>query len=266
MLRAAYYNEIDPYAAQWLRNLINAGHIAAGDVDERSIVDVQASDIVGYVQCHFFAGIGGWSAALRLARWSDDLSVWTGSCPCQPFSTSGKKAGATDRRHLWPAFGKLIADCRPAIVFGEQVARAAGHKWLSGVRSDLETHSYAVGAANLCAACVGKWHRRQRLYWVAIADYQIRRPFNGCVAHCEGAGEGTALPRTLWQGNRSAGNGGPATETSTVAWLRRWESEHGLRCIDDGLPGDVAIHRALGNAIVPQIAAAFIEAALECRP
>jgi hypothetical protein len=37
----AYYNEIDPYAAQWLRNLISAGHIAPGDVDERSIVDVR---------------------------------------------------------------------------------------------------------------------------------------------------------------------------------------------------------------------------------
>jgi hypothetical protein len=32
---AAYYNEIDPFAAQWLRNLIAAGHIAPGEVDER---------------------------------------------------------------------------------------------------------------------------------------------------------------------------------------------------------------------------------------
>ncbi len=40
----AYYNENDPYAAQWLRNLIGAGLIAPGDVDERSIVDVKAND------------------------------------------------------------------------------------------------------------------------------------------------------------------------------------------------------------------------------
>lgn len=64
----AYYNEIDPYAAQWLRNLIAAGHIAPGDVDERSIADVRADDLVGYTQCHFFAGIGVWSHALRMAR------------------------------------------------------------------------------------------------------------------------------------------------------------------------------------------------------
>lgn len=257
----AYYNEIDPYAAQWIRNLIAAGHVAPGDVDERSIVDVQPSDLAGYTQCHFFAGLGGWSGALRLARWDDSRPVWTGSCPCQPFSTSGKKEGAADPRHLWPIFGRLIAECRPPIVFGEQVARAAGHKWMSAVRLDLETHSYAVGVANLCAASVGKWHRRQRLYWVAVADYEIRRPFNDSVACCEGAGEGTALPRAIRQGDRGTGNGGPATQTSTFAWLREWESESGLRCLDDGLPGDVALHRAFGNAIVPEVAAKFIEAA-----
>src|SRR3990167_3813886 len=71
----AYYNEIDPYAAQWLRNLIKAGHIAPGDVDERSIVDVRADDLRGYTQCHFFAGIGVWSHALRLAGWPDELAV-----------------------------------------------------------------------------------------------------------------------------------------------------------------------------------------------
>ena len=60
----AYYNEIDPYAAAWLRNLIAEGHIAPGDVDERSIADVRPSDLADYDQCHFFAGIGLWSLSL----------------------------------------------------------------------------------------------------------------------------------------------------------------------------------------------------------
>lgn len=85
----AYYNEIDPFAAAWLRRLIARGLIAPGDVDTRSITDVRADDLVSYVQCHFFAGIGGWSLALRLAGWPDDRPVWTGSCPCQPFSGAG---------------------------------------------------------------------------------------------------------------------------------------------------------------------------------
>jgi len=65
----AYYNEIDPYAAKWLRALIAGGLIPKGDVDERSILDVRAADLAGYDQCHFFAGIGGWPYALALAGW-----------------------------------------------------------------------------------------------------------------------------------------------------------------------------------------------------
>jgi DNA (cytosine-5)-methyltransferase 1 len=78
----AYYNELDPFAAAWLRNLIAAGLIPQGEVDERSIEDVTPNDLAGFRQCHFFAGIGGWPLALRLAGWPDERPVWTGSCPC----------------------------------------------------------------------------------------------------------------------------------------------------------------------------------------
>ena len=148
----AYYNEIDPYAAQWLRNLIASGHIAPGDVDERDIRDVRPDDLRGYTQCHFFAGIGVWSRALREAGWPDDRSVWTGSCPCQPFSAAGQRGGFADERHLWPAFFHLIAQCRPARILGEQVASPDALQWLDLVSADLEAAGYAFGAADLCAA------------------------------------------------------------------------------------------------------------------
>ncbi|MEM8149780.1 DNA cytosine methyltransferase, partial [Morganella morganii] len=122
----AYYNEIDPFAAQWLRNLIAAGHIAPGVVDERSIEDVTPDDLRGFTQCHFFAGVGVWSLALRRAGWPDDKPVWTGSCPCQPFSAPGKRKGFADERHLWPAFFHLISECKPGVIFGEQVASKDG--------------------------------------------------------------------------------------------------------------------------------------------
>jgi len=165
----AYYNEIDPYAAQWLRNLIAEGHIAPGDVDERSIADVRANNLRGYAQCHFFAGIGGWSIALRLAGWPDDRPVWTGSCPCQPFSSAGAGKAADDSRHLWPAWFPLIAECRPARIFGEQVEAAIGWGWLDAVFADLEQEGYACGAAVLPACSVGAPHTRQRLWFVADA-------------------------------------------------------------------------------------------------
>lgn len=165
-MMAAYYNEFDPKAAAWLRELIKQGHIADGVVDERSIEDVTPNDLNGFTQCHFFAGIGVWSYALRQAGWADDRPVWTGSCPCQPFSAAGKGAGFDDERHLWPAFHHLISQCRPDIVFGEQVASKDGLGWLDLVQSDLEASGYASGAVDLCAAGVGAPHIRQRLWWV----------------------------------------------------------------------------------------------------
>jgi len=171
-----YYNENDAGAAQWLRNLIDRRLIPAGHVDARSIKEVQADDLKGFTQCHFFAGIAGWSLALQIAGWPEDVSVWTGSCPCQPFSAAGKRKGKADERHLWPDFQRLIGECGPAIVFGEQVASKDGREWLAGVRADLEALGYAVGAADLCAASQAAPHIRQRLWWVADAAGKRCRP------------------------------------------------------------------------------------------
>lgn len=165
----AFYNEIDPYAAQWLRNLIDAGHIAPGVVDERSIEDILPDELRDYTQCHFFAGIGVWSYALRQAGWPDDRPVWTGSCPCQPFSAAGKGNGFADERHLWPAFHYLIEHCRPAVVLGEQVASKDADAWIDLVHADMEGVGYAFGAVPFPSAGVGAPHIRDRLYWVAHA-------------------------------------------------------------------------------------------------
>lgn len=173
MTPSAYYNEIDPFAAQWLRNLIAAGHIAPGEVDERSIEDVTPDDLRGFTQCHFFAGIGVWSHSLRLAGWPDDRPVWTGSCPCQPFSAAGKGDGFADERHLWPHFFYLISERRPQHVFGEQVAAGNANVWFDLVQADLEGMGYAFGLVPFTSAGIGAPHIRERAYWVANADSVI---------------------------------------------------------------------------------------------
>ena len=165
-----YYNEIDPYCAAWLQNLMDAGHIAPGVIDTRSIEDVTPAELAGYTQCHFFAGLGGWAHALDLAGWPRDRPVWTGSCPCQPFSAAGKGAGFADERHLWPAWQHLIAQCRPAVVFGEQVACKAVDSWIDLVHADLESMGYAFGCVPFPSAGVGAPHIRDRAYWVADAE------------------------------------------------------------------------------------------------
>lgn len=235
----AYYNEIDPYAAQWLRNLIAAGHIPTGDVDERSITDVQPMDLEGYAQCHFFAGIAGWSYALQLAGWPDDRPVWTGSCPCQPFSVAGKGRGKDDERHLWPHFFRLIRACRPEIVMGEQVAGKAGYAWLDEVRSDLEGENYACNGVDIPACAVNAPHARQRLYWAA---------------------SDTKRNEQSWQESCSGTPGRMGRKFKSVSWGTPWQSAlSAFRAVDDGFPRRVGATDAARNAIVPQIAAEVIK-------
>jgi len=215
---SAYYNEIDPYAAQWLRNLISAGHIAPGDVDERSIEDVKPGEIAHYTQCHFFAGIGLWSLALRRSGWPDERPVWTGSCPCQPFSAAGKGAGVDDERHLWPAWRHLIAERRPGVIFGEQVASKAGLGWLDLVQTDLERAGYASGAVDLCAAGFGSPNIRQRLWLVAE---MVGNPDNTRPQRLGRHGDGGDEP-----GRVNAEQDGPVGASGCVGRLEYAELQH----------------------------------------
>lgn len=324
----AYYNENDPFAAAWLRNLIAEGLITDGEVDTRSICDVAPADLAGFSRVHFFAGIGGWDYALNRAGWGGERPVWTGSCPCQPFSTAGKRKGTADARHLWPEMHRLISECAPPTVFGEQVAAKDGRAWLAGVRADLKALGYAVGSADICAAGIGAPHIRQRLYWVADAEHAKRRAErevepeaygrNGLggrsdlsrVAHAD---EGQRGRLTDGQGReqhgqaagRQQGNGivEPCCDAGRLADDERsqgrridagehtdqrspWSASVLIPCADGkfrrvpaneagepeptlfplahGISNRVGTLRGAGNAIVPQVAAEFVKAFMEC--
>jgi DNA (cytosine-5)-methyltransferase 1 len=237
---AAYYNEIDPFNVQWLKKLIEAGLIAPGDVDGRSIAEVTPSDLAGYDQCHFFAGIGGWSQAIRLAGISDTAPIWTGSCPCQPLSVAGQRKGHADERHLWPAFYGLIAKCSPAIVFGEQVASKDGAEWLSAVRSDLESAGYAIGSADLCATAFGFRQKRNRLFFFA-----------------DSGGTGAARwPEIVRRHRRNE-------MVETYREYADWRESCETGVLDDGISVRLAkaLTKGFGNAIIPGVAAEFIKCA-----
>src|SRR6056297_987684 len=178
MTTKVYYNEWDSYAAEWLRNLIKEGNLPDGDVDERSITEVQPDDLKEYTQHHFFAGIGGWPLAVRLAGVSESERIVTGSPPCQPFSTAGQRKGYSDERHLAPHWLKLVAAIRPTWVFGEQVAAAIRKDdWLDDLLDALEAEGYATGATVLPACSVGSPHIRQRLWVTAwLADSRYTEP------------------------------------------------------------------------------------------
>lgn len=294
----AYYNEFDPAAAAWLRWLIDNGRIAPGEVDSRSITEVQPDDLIGFTQCHFFAGIGGWSYAARLAGWPDDRPLWTGSCPCQPFSVAGKGGGVDDARHLWPDFFRLIGARRPPVVMGEQVAGSAGYGWLDGVRADLAGEGYASRGVDVPACAVDAPHIRSRLWWCALADadrqrrrvrYDQARAIddrsqsqdrdgvdlgNAVSARLEGQrgdgenGQGRAGPARPTAAPDVRGDGRNGTFWSDADWLhchdgKARRSQRGIPMLVDGIPGRVAAWRGFGNAIVPQVAAEVIAAFME---
>ena len=247
---SAYYNEYDKPTAAWLRDLMREGLIAKGEIDDRPIQCVTAADLRPFTQCHFFAGIGGWSRALRLAGWPDDKPVWTGSCPCQSFSTAGAKKGFDDPRHLWPEFKRLIVDpgCRPATIFGEQVANAVKlgddkQSWLDLVSSDLGNAGYAFGAAVFPAVYVGSPHRRERLYFVGDSNRGRNHWYSP-----KGESLRSSVFDDFW---------------SEADWGEGRAVKPGVRPLVDGLPGRVELLRGAGNAIVPQQAAEFIRAFIE---
>lgn len=286
-----YYNEYDPKTAAWLRELIKVGAIPDGHVDERSIAEVSPDDLRGFTQCHFFAGIGGWSLALQLAGWSSDRPVWTGSCPCQPFSSAGRGLGAADERHLWPVFFELIRQCRPEHVFGEQVASAIGHGWLDGVSADLEAEGYSCGATVLGAHSVGAPHIRQRLYWVAddsskrlerSAGQSLQRGGDGFASNSadgrlgdtehyglladpqrRGAGQGEGESGLREPQGPNSGWGRFKTIYCRDGKTRRIPTEPAFFPLAHGIPARMVRLRGYGNAIVPQVAAEFIGAFMD---
>jgi len=280
---SVYYNDADVAICAWLRELIRAKLLPDGDVDHRSILEVEPADLRGYTQCHFFAGIGGWPYALRLAGVPTDRSIWTGSPPCQPFSRAGGLKGRADDRHLAPAFLQLVGACRPGLVFGEQVAsetvlgRADGPDraavdgnpewaWFDTLASALEGSHYAVAAADLPAACVGAPHIRQRLFFGAAALDLSEGGGLGDAFGARSQGRHVPIDHANQRTARAPGVAGRPFSGDfwgDADWLCcrdgcRRPIEPGTFPLVDGVSSRVGLLRGYGNAIVPQIAAEFV--------
>lgn len=265
-----YYNEWHKPTANWLRELVKRGLIPDGYVDDRSIVDVKPSDLEGYTQCHFFAGIGGWSRALQLANIPSKVKLWTGSPPCQPFSQAGKQKGKFDERHLAPVFLKLIEECKPPFVFGEQVEDAIEDGWLDDLQNVLEGQGYGFGATVLPSGVVGSPHKRERLYFGAVGS--MVDSYSNEYWNTFTRSDGETSIATIGNREKEPESGEFMGTGENV--LRAWDSGREYLCRDgkrrliepsipllvNGIPGDVDRIRGFGNAIVPQLAAEFIQA------
>ena len=99
----------------------------------------------------------------------DNIDIITGGYPCQPFSVAGNKKGVEDPRHLWPEYFRLIKECRPTWVIGENVA---GHikLGLDAVQEDLESEGYSLRTFSISASSIGANHQRERVWIIANSE------------------------------------------------------------------------------------------------
>jgi DNA (cytosine-5)-methyltransferase 1 len=262
-----YYNELAPFPLAWLRELGAVGAIPDGVFDGRSIEDVLATDLLGHRHCHFFAGIGVWSFALEQAGWPrNNLTVWSASLPCQPFSSAGRKKGFEDPRHLWPVLFRLVQRCLPSIIVGEQTSSPDGLAWVDVVSAQLEGEGYAFGAVDLSAAGFGSPQKRQRLYWWAarMADAaHIKRELQR-----NGRRESRRWEEPVGNGRTSGAPRPTAGFWGDVVWLdcadgSRRPTKPGLCTVADRSPAGVEQLRGFGNALNAETAIGFAAALRE---
>ena len=97
------------------------------------------------------------------------IDIITGGYPCQPFSVAGSQRGEKDKRHLWPEMFRLVKECRPTWVIGENVG---GHikLGLDTVLEDLESEGYSTRAFSISASSIGANHKRERVWILAHSE------------------------------------------------------------------------------------------------
>ena len=167
------------------------------------------------------------------------IDIITGGYPCQPFSVAGKRKGTEDDHHLWPEMFRVIKQARPALVVAENVA---GHitMGIDKVLSDLESEGYTARPVIIPACAVNAPHRRERVWILAYAEGERRNNGND--------------RKNKWPINRK--KYAPSNESWAFSWLEtgRWACEPAVPRVVNGIPNRVDRTKALGNAIVPQVA------------
>ena len=202
------------------------------------------------------------------------LDLLTAGYPCQPFSTAGKREGASDDRHLWPEVLRCITEARPRWVLLENVA---GHvsMGLDDVLTDLEGKEYTTAQAIIPAVAVDARHRRDRVWIVAHDD--LNRSERQClhtrsrrkgVGKTDACGDSQVVAHADSTGHQKRDTGADKEARQytrcTVEKRCKWAPEPSVGRVANGVPSRVDRLRALGNAIVPQVAEQIFRAIKRC--
>ena len=238
--RVVCYVEIDPYCQKLI-----AARIKDGYLDDAPIWD----------DLRTFDG----------RPWRGAVDCVASGFPCQPFSVAGQRKGADDERNLWPDVARVVAEVAPRYVFLENVSAVLPY-YYAEIRPWLQGMGFRTAEGIFSAAEVGAPHRRERLFVLADADGSGRREYAGSgpsesavsaaqsgspdVADADGGG------RRGWPDDERAQ--APQRRRSPVSSPERpsgWEPESPFRGVAYGVAGRLGQLRALGNGVVPGVAA-----------
>lgn len=239
-----YYNEIDPYCCDVLRARIADGSLPNGFVDQRDIREVQPADLAGYVQCHFFAGIGGFPLGIKWAG-AEHIPIWTGGFPCQDISNANHAGKGIDgpKSGLWRELYRLVRKVRPERLLVENVANLL-NRGFGTVLRDLAACGRDAEWDVFPACAFGADIIRERLF-----IYSQPQSFGRAGVLCGRPGVG-AKTHPAW---------GPADSLDTpndrAGRIEAWLREPAILGSLNGLPSKLAERQlgAFGNAVVPQI-------------
>lgn len=203
-------------------------------------------------------------------QYAGTIDIISGGFPCQPFSIAGARKGSEDPRHLWPQMLRVIREVRPQFIVAENVpgllSIESGNTFKDCI-STLESEGYETQCLVVPACAFGAIHRRDRL-WIVANSLGRRRGEDKVTAEPEVKGRfgGVHTPKS----NSNAGRGSPQKNFSNFCKSEQtdnerfsripWPTELLVRGADDGLPNESHRVKALGNAIVPQVAYAIFKA------
>lgn len=217
----------------------------------------------------------------RLGR----IDILTGGFPCQPFSQAGSRRGTSDDRYLWPEMLRVIRLTKPQWVVAENVRGLLTLEQgvvFEQVCADLEASGYEVQPFIIPAVAVNAPHRRDRIWFIGHTKHyglDGSQDTKGRAKRSDSNKEGSDELRqpkgtdSLWettnanskytrlerkqqrQAERQHGQPDRTRSDQRPDWNKDWlEVATWASRVDDGLPDRSHRLKALGNAIVPQVA------------
>lgn len=239
-----------------------------------------------FSECELYPDIKSFNAK----QYENQITILTGGFPCQPFSVAGKQRSTSDDRFLWPEMLRVIREIKPPFIIGENVPGIINLA-LDQVLSDLEAETYTVETFSIPACSLNATHRRDRVWIIAYSESWWRRRYGNSdqtkrdcssketqfiispsiITNANSIGRKIQASGKQSTKQMSGSNGSerPDTDTHSAStehqistgrnmppsnvW-EQWTAESPICGMDDGIPHRVHRIKALGNAIVPQIA------------